>query len=115
MVQRLNQVVLSRYFHDSLIACMALAAIAASVVLSPSPEAVFLLGFKLPATCTFKAMTGWGCFGCGLTRSFAYMGDAAVISAFKMHPVGPVLYGLILAQLPYRAYVLAKRFGQGRL
>ena len=89
MFQRLDHLVLSPYATDIVIGLMATSAVFASVLLTPSPEAVALFGFTLPGACAFKGMTGIGCFGCGLTRSFAYMGELAVFDAFRMNLMGP--------------------------
>ncbi len=104
-----NQLALSKNFGDLLIAGLAAAAIFASVLLDPTPEFVTLFGLVVPQTCALKNITDFGCFGCGLTRSFAYMGELSVLSAFKLHPVGPFLYVIVLSQIPYRIYRYAVR------
>ena len=78
------------------------AVIAASILLSPSDGAVSLFGVPIPELCTFRRLTGIGCPGCGLTRSFTYMGNLDVRSAFRMHLLGPPLYTFVLAQPPLR-------------
>jgi hypothetical protein len=113
-VRRLNQLVLTPNFNDLLIGGLASAAILASVLLIPSPEAVKLFGSNLPPSCAFKTITGFGCFGCGLTRSFAYMGELSILSAFKLHPVGPFLYLFVLSQIPYRFYRYTVRMLEAR-
>ncbi len=105
----LNKMVLSPNFNDLLLGGLAIAAIVVSIIASPSPEVVKFFGFSLPQTCAFKGVTGYGCFGCGLTRSFAYMGELSILSAFKLHPAGPFLYLLVLTQIPYRFYRFALR------
>ena len=117
MFQRLDHLVLSPYATDIVIGLMATSAVFASVLLTPSPEAVALFGFTLPGACAFKGMTGIGCFGCGLTRSFAYMGELAVFDAFRMNLMGPPLYALVASQIPYRSYcciVRRQQMGAGR-
>lgn len=79
-----------------------------SVLLQPGNDAVGLLGVPIPELCTFRRWTGMSCPGCGLTRSFVYMGHFAISDAFRMHWLGPVLYGLTLWQLPYRTWRLWK-------
>ena len=76
--------------------------IAASVVLSPTSEAVSLFGVRIPELCTIRRLTGLSCPGCGLTRSFTFMGHGQIVQAFQMHLLGPVLYLAVLAQLPLR-------------
>lgn len=87
-----------------LLACAAV--IAASVVLSPGDAALALGGYELPPLCLFKNLTGWECWGCGLSRSFTWMGHGQVGAAFAQHKLGPALWGLVLLQVPLRARAL---------
>jgi len=83
--------------------------IAASIILTPGDHAVSLFGHELPPTCTFKRLTGHDCLGCGLTRSFTYMGHLALRDAFSRHILGPVLYVFVGAQIPYRLIQIGRR------
>ncbi len=56
----------------------------------------------LPDLCWFKAITGFPCPGCGLTRSFVAMGHMNPVDSFCYNPAGPVLFLLFMAQAPYR-------------
>ena len=76
--------------------------VAASVLLTPDPIHLSLFGWQLPPLCVFKAFTGHDCPGCGLTRSFTYMGHLDPLTAFRMHVLGPVLWGAVAAQIPWR-------------
>ena len=82
--------------------CLSGAMAAASVLLDTNGEAVNLLGWELPPLCSWRNLTGMDCLGCGLTRSFVFMGHAQVIESFKLHLLGPVLYVFVVAQVPYR-------------
>jgi hypothetical protein len=73
-----------------------------SVLLLPDPLHLSLFGWELPPLCVFKALTGHDCPGCGLTRSFTYMGHLDIVAAFRMHALGPVLWGFVAAQVPWR-------------
>ncbi len=77
-----------------------------SMVLTPSSEAVTLLGWKLPPLCLYSALLGVECFGCGITRSFTYMGHGQLTEALTLHSLGPVAYVLVAAQVPLRAWRL---------
>ena len=79
-----------------------LAVVLASVLLGGDGEAVYLFGEPLPPICTIKRLTGFDCPGCGLTRSFVFMGHGAVLDAFRMHLLGPLMWVLVAAQVPYR-------------
>lgn len=99
--------------HLGILAACALIVVA-SMVLTPSSEAVHLLGFELPPLCMWKNLTGQDCLGCGLTRSFCYMGHGQIAAAFDLHRLGPAFFAFVAMQLPWRlgrlgAWVLARR------
>lgn len=100
-----------------IVGLLALAVVLASVVLTPSDAAVSLFGWTVPPLCLWKQMTGMDCLGCGLTRSFTYMGHGQVAAAFGKHMAGPLLYTLVAAQIPLRGWrllrSLRKRDGVG--
>jgi hypothetical protein len=100
---------MSRAGHAAVLA-IAVAVVAASMLLTPGAEHVALFGWDLPPLCVFKAVTGWDCPGCGLTRSFVYMGHAAFLEAFRMHGLGPLLYAVVVLQIPLRIRRLATRY-----
>ncbi len=64
--------------------------------------AVLVLAWALPADgfgiplCQFKTLTGLPCFGCGMTRSFIGMAHLDVSKAVFYHPVGAVLFVLLV-------------------
>ncbi|MEE2752194.1 MAG: DUF2752 domain-containing protein [Myxococcota bacterium] len=82
-----------------------------SALLDPSAQGVGLMGWEFPPLCTWRRLTGWRCPGCGLTRSFVYMGNGQWLEAFRMHWLGPVGWGLVAVQVPFRAW---KLFGPNR-
>ncbi len=88
---------------DWLLLLVSLAVIGASFVLSPSPEVVSLWGWPVPRLCLFSILFDRPCLGCGLTRSFVYLGHGDVVEAFSLHRLGPVFYVIVLAQVPLRA------------
>jgi len=94
-----------------LVTCAAV--VAMSVLLSPTDEAVYLLGVRIPELCTLRRITGLSCPGCGLTRSFTFMGHLDVVAAFQMHALGPLLYALTAAQVPLRVWSLWRSRQQG--
>ncbi len=94
---------------DKLILLTAVAVVATSVVLVPSEAGVRLGEMEFPPLCIFKLLTGSDCLGCGLTRSFAFMGDGQLGAALDMHLAGPVLFALVAAQLPWRTWRLLRR------
>lgn len=60
----------------------------------------------LPELCHMRRFTGLDCPGCGLTRSFISLGHGDVVAAWQFNPAGIVLFGLLIAQLPYRGLQL---------
>lgn len=85
-----------------LVVCVGI--VAASIILTPSESVITLFGWELPGLCAFKNLTGMDCPGCGLTRSFTFMGHGDPRQAFDLHWLGPALYALVAAQVPYRAW-----------
>ena len=82
------------------------AVVVASVLLTPSTEAVALFGWEVPPLCLFSTVFGTDCFGCGMTRSFTYVGHGQFTEALELHKLGPALYLLVCAQLPLRSWRL---------
>jgi hypothetical protein len=82
--------------------------VTASVLLTPDPLQLSLFGWQLPPLCLFRALTGHDCPGCGLTRSFTYMGHVDPVTAFRMHVLGPLLWGAVAAQIPWRIVKLIR-------
>lgn len=97
------------------IGTMALVVVVASVLLTPSDSAVSVFGWEIPPICMFKRWTGWDCAGCGLTRSFTYMGNGMFAAAWDRHRLGPLLYLLVALQVPWRLWKLAALARLGRL
>ncbi|MCB9778878.1 MAG: DUF2752 domain-containing protein [Alphaproteobacteria bacterium] len=79
-----------------------------SMVLAPSDSQLTLFGWELPPMCLWKGLTGRDCLGCGLTRSFTYMGHGMLRDAWHMHKVGPVLWAACLLQVPWRLRMIVK-------
>lgn len=99
----------NRYLAGEVILAVVFGAIVlAAALLSPSDEAVRVFGYEVPIMCGFRRLTGMGCPGCGLTRSFAFMAHFDPVGAFRMNWLGPFLFAGFATQPPYRAYVIAK-------
>ena len=89
---------------------LCLGVVIASAVLTPSDSAVSLFGYVVPPLCTWKQLTGMDCPGCGLTRSFTYMGHGEIGLAFAKHYFGPILYTAVAAMVPWHGYKLVRSF-----
>ena len=91
---------------DAFVFALAAAVVLASLLLTADLDAVYLRGEALPGVCLFSRFTGMRCLGCGLTRAFVLTAHLDLASALQAHPLGPLLWALTAAQLPYRAWRL---------
>ncbi len=106
MLERLNRMSLQWWFGHALILVMAVGVVGVAALLTPSYDAVSLYGGDVPVLCGWRRLTGWPCLGCGLTRSFAFMAHGRLADAFRMHPLGPLLFMGVAAQIPWRSFIL---------
>jgi hypothetical protein len=88
--------------QDLAVLAGAVAVLILAALLEPHPDVVRLFGHDVPPLCVFSVATGLSCPGCGLTRSFAFLEHGDLRAAFALHPLGPVLWLAVAAQLPYR-------------
>ncbi len=85
---------------------ISLAVLTAAFILQIAPDGevyIPVLGITSPHTCWFRQVTGVGCPGCGLTRCFISIADGNLVMAWEFNPAGLLFFGLIVAQIPYRA------------
>lgn len=81
----------------------------ASAILNPAPEGLTLPGLpgrSLPSLCVARNVFHVNCPGCGMTRSFVAMANGELRLAFALHRIGPVVFLLVLVQVPLRAYAV---------
>ncbi len=92
---------------------LGLAALLAVVLLQPTAarDGLTLFGVRLPESCGAKRL-GASCPGCGLTRSVV-LAARLEPSALALNPVGPVVLLLLVGQVPWRLWRLA-RLRRGR-
>ena len=95
--------------HEGVLLFLCFTVVSLSVVLTPSASSVSFAGFEIPAVCAFRQIFGTDCLGCGLTRSFVFMGHGKIGAAFEAHILGPVGWLLVASQLPWRTYLLIRR------
>jgi hypothetical protein len=63
---------------------------------------------RLPPLCGSRALLGVDCPGCGLTRSFVALAHGDVTRSLQFHRLGWLVALCVLAQIPYRAFLLAE-------
>ncbi len=93
------------YHFWILLSCAAV--VAAAFVMETDGESVTVLGGVWPLRCAMHQLTGIKCAFCGMTRSFSLVAHGGFVEAFRMHPVGPLLFSFICMQIPYRLYRIA--------
>ena len=98
--------------QDAAVLAGAVAVLFLAALLEPHVEVVRLFGYDVPPMCAFSALTGLCCPGCGLTRSFAFLEHGDVRASFAMNPLGPPLWTLVVAQLPYRTLRLWRGYNE---
>jgi hypothetical protein len=59
--------------------------------------------------CFFFALTGLPCPACGLTTCFALLAHGELQLALRAHPVGVLLFGVVLASVPYAVWASARK------
>lgn len=95
-------------FHRILLAGSCAVLIVAAVLRVDAGERVVipLIDQPLPGVCTYKRLLGIACPGCGLTRCFISLCHGDTPAAWQFNPAGLLLFGLVVAQIPYRGYQL---------
>ncbi len=68
----------------------------------------FLPGVPIPSTCPSQTIFGLDCPGCGLTRSFIFLGMATG-AAYDRNRMGWLLAAAVVLQIPYRLVALLGR------
>lgn len=109
MLQRIDRIATSWWFGDLLLLAVCSVVVVLAALITPSDHMLSLFGVEIPVVCSFRTLTGYGCPGCGLTRSFTFMAHGAIFQAFAMNPLGPPLFAVVASQLPWRGWRLLKQ------
>lgn len=100
--------------HRAILA-VSLGVVAAAFLLRVRPdqrvELLFLPGWPLPETCQSRALLGWECPGCGLTRSFVHLAHGEWPTSLRVHRLGWLLALAVVLQVPYRLIALRSATG----
>ncbi|MFH1117981.1 MAG: DUF2752 domain-containing protein [Pseudomonadota bacterium] len=96
--------------EELLLLVLAFGAVAGSFILQPDgcgslglPVPFTGIRVTLPEVCMSRRVLGVSCPGCGLTRSFVAAAHGDWTEAVRWNPMGPVLFLVVLFQIPYRA------------
>lgn len=106
----MRQTVTAARNHDGdwLLLVVALVTVGASMVLRTDTEWVTVFGWQVPELCTIRRLFGVRCPGCGLTRSFVFMGHGEWLQALRMNWLGPVFWLTLAVQIPVRIWNLVR-------
>ncbi len=63
----------------------------------------------LPESCSTRIYFDMDCPGCGLTRSFIYLGQGQLLHSLHANRVGWILAACVILQLPFRIISLRRR------
>jgi hypothetical protein len=99
---------------ESIILGLSVLVLVLSSIMTPSDSVLTLFDWPVPPLCVWKNLTGLDCPGCGLTRSFTWMGHGDVVAAFARHRAGPLLYLGVALQLPLRVWRIHRTLKVGR-
>lgn len=80
--------------------------LAAFLVPPPHADNKSLLG--LPPLCPLKALTGIPCPGCGISRSLVCCGHGELGRAMALHPLGPIVFALLIGTTVLRFFPQVK-------
>jgi hypothetical protein len=97
-----------RLNQDLTIALVCAFILGAASISSATTDAIRVFGIQIPALCPFKLVTTWDCPGCGLTRSLVLALHGNLVASYSMHIWGIPLMLILLFQIPFRLYRLAK-------
>lgn len=98
----------ARAYHAGVLTAAVLVLSSAAILEVQGSSGVALWGWQLPEICWWRSMLGRNCAGCGLTRSLVSLVHGQWAAAWQLHPAGVLLAPVILAQLPFRAWQLAR-------
>lgn len=98
----------ARALHGSIwLASLGVLAVAALLeVRQQTMVTIPLLDYTLPELCYWRTMFGMDCPGCGLTRCFISAAHGQHAEAWHYNPMGLLLFGVLVLQVPYRPWQL---------
>lgn len=105
-----------RYEYHVIYLVLSLVVLALAATMSVQGGTQVTLPFfdqPLPELCHMRRYFGVDCPGCGMTRCFISLAHGDVVAAWHYNAGGIVLFGLLVAQIPFRSLQIW-RLAQGR-
>ena len=96
----------TRYHLVVLGLCTSVLVLSAVLTVRDSHVYTPLVNTPLPGICSFRALAGIDCPGCGLTRSFIRLARVDFVGAWHFNPAGILVFMVVAFQLPYRSFQL---------
>jgi hypothetical protein len=93
---------------------MAVSVLSLAFLMSPGADVVTLFGEPVPMLCSFRRLTGYGCPGCGMTRSFVFLAHGQIAEAFRLNPAGPFMFVFMASLIPWQGTVLYRGWKRRR-
>lgn len=100
-----------RWHRQMLVVALAVLVLAGCLQVLPGGRVAFigLAAYPVPPSCMSWELFGIRCPGCGLTRSFVHLAHGDWRASLAVQPVGWVLMLAVVAQLPYRGWIVCTR------
>ncbi len=94
--------------YNAIILAVCLTISAGCIVFRPERFGIHIFGFTWPRHCLLNHVFGIRCALCGMTRSFSALGHGELSKALEYHVLGPLVFGFIILQIPYRIWAIVK-------
>ncbi len=94
--------------HVTILA-VCLAVLGCAALLTSAQDGLTLFGLRWPFSCRLHDTFGIRCALCGMSRSFCALAHGDLAAGLAFHRLGPAVFILFCAQIPYRLYALAIR------
>ena len=104
--RRIRRLLSGRTLHGVILAAC-LAIIAVTLWLGVERLAAERLGWRWGVYCLLNDWFGLECTSGGLVRSLEALAQVDVRGALAYHPIGPLFFGVVVFQVPYRVWALA--------
>ena len=105
-MRRIRRLLSGRTLHGViLVGCLAI--IAVTLWLGVERLAAERLGWRWSLYCVLNDWFGLKCTSGGLVRSLEALSQGDVRRALAYHPIGPLFFGVVVFQVPYRVWAIA--------